>query len=88
MVWGPFKSAPTSKRSWKMGTIAGVIFNENYDDRKAFVEAALIAAITTMFTISIIYTDLIRIHNVNSCSVYGFSVQAWQQIFYTFLYYF
>ena len=31
---------------------------KNYDDRKAFVEAALIAAITTMFTISIIYIPI------------------------------
>ncbi|MDI9476107.1 MAG: YybS family protein [Natronincolaceae bacterium] len=34
---------------------------KNYDDRKAFVEAALIAAITTMFTISIIYIPILSV---------------------------
>ncbi|HZK57118.1 MAG TPA: YybS family protein [Clostridia bacterium] len=31
----------------------------NYDERKAFVEAALIAAITTVFTISIVYIPIL-----------------------------
>lgn len=32
---------------------------KNYDERKAFVEAALIAAITTVFTISIVYIPIL-----------------------------
>lgn len=34
---------------------------KNYDEKKAFIEAALIAAITTVFTISIIYIPILSV---------------------------